>query len=129
MQVAGLKGGIPNLIKEAEHITRKAGLCTSKITSDIKHIEIGLTDKSDSVTWIAKSIIGPDKIALSKVSVWGDELGSLGKLPGSDALMRIPELQEASFFSVGVEPEGVPNWVHSLGGGPRSIYRISTPAS
>ena len=43
-------------------------------------------------------------------------LAPLGSLPGSDALMRTPELRKASFFSVGVEPEGVPSWVHSMGG-------------
>ena len=115
---------ITELIKVAESTTKNAGLSHPKITSDIKNIEIGLTDKGDSATWIAKYIIGPDKIPLSKVSVWGDELGSLGKLPGSDALMRTPELQDASFFSVGVEPEGVPTWVHALGGGPRRFIEF-----
>ena len=32
--------------------------------------------------------------------------------------MRIPELHDASFFSVGIEPEGVPSWVNHVGGGP-----------
>ena len=118
MRNAGLVGGIPKLLEISEAIARDEGLSTPKITSDIKHIEIGLTDKGDSATWIAKSMISPGKIPLAKVSVWGDELGSLGSLPGSDALMRVPELLAASFFSVGVEPEGVPAWVTHLGGGP-----------
>jgi len=126
---AGLKGGIPKLIGLTEEISRQLGLSNPKITSDIKHIEIGLTDKGDSARWIFKNIIAPKRIPLSKVSVWGDELGSLsspqgGKLPGSDALMRVKELKDASFFSVGVEPEGVPSWVQSLGGGPKRFMEF-----
>jgi hydroxymethylpyrimidine pyrophosphatase-like HAD family hydrolase len=124
MAKSGISGGIPQLIKEAEEISRQAGLSHPKITSDLKHIEIGLTDKGDSASWIARNIIDPGKISLTRVSVWGDELGSQGSLPGSDALMRTPELREASFFSVGVEPEGVPSWVHSLGGGPARFIKF-----
>jgi len=121
---AGFRGGIQELMKIAEDITHGSGLSNPKITSDIKHIEIGLTDKSDSASWIAKSIMGPEKIPLSKVSVWGDELGSLGNLPGSDALMRTSELKDASFFSVGIEPEGVPKWVSYMGGGPKRFIEF-----
>jgi len=118
MALAGFQGGISHLMKVAEEIAHAAGLKSAKITSDVKHIEIGLTDKSDAAEWITKSVITPANIPHSKVSVWGDELGSFGSLPGSDALMRIPELHDASFFSVGIEPDGVPAWVNHLKGGP-----------
>ena len=124
MHSAGIVGGIPGLITLSQGISRQAGLPNPKITSDIKHIEIGLTDKGDAASWITKALIEPSRIPLSLVSVWGDELGSLGSLPGSDALMRVPELTDAAFFSVGVEPEGVPTWVHSLGGGPKRFIEF-----
>lgn len=38
--------------------------------------------------------------------------------------MRTSELREASFFSVGVEPEGVPGWVNHLGGGPNRFIEF-----
>ena len=86
MDKAGLKSGIPHLMKVAEEIAHAAGLSKAKITSDIKHIEIGLTDKSDSTDWILKSIIEPDQIPHSKVS----DLGRRTRLSGEPARERCP---------------------------------------
>ena len=36
----------------AEAAARDAGLGDPRVTSDVKHVEIGLTDKSDSARWI-----------------------------------------------------------------------------
>ena len=37
----------------------EAGLADPRITSDVKHVEIGLTDKSDSARWAAAWLAGP----------------------------------------------------------------------
>ena len=60
------------------------------MTSDAKHVEIGLTDKSDSARWIMRELwrtgIGPGQVLIA-----GDELGPLGGLPGSDSnLLSMP---------------------------------------
>ena len=120
----GIKSGIAELMTKARELTHTAGLPSPNITSDIKHIEIGLTDKADSIRWIDQNIIRPQKISHEKVVFWGDEFGSIGGIEGSDALMRTSELSDAVFASVGVEPEGTPEWVHHVGGGPKRFVEF-----
>ena len=103
LAAAGIDG-----LREAVEIARgaatDAGLADPRMTSDAKHVEIGLTDKSDSARWIMRELwrIG---IAPSQVLIAGDELGPLGGLAGSDSNLL---MDGATAFSVGVEPSGVP---------------------
>lgn len=110
--------GLPELVDEALRLSRAAGLADPRVTSDIKHLEIGLTDKSDSLRWVSEHIVAARRISWSRVAVLGDEFGPIGGLAGSDALMRLNEGRAAHFISVGVEPEGTPRWVDFRGGGP-----------
>ena len=68
----------------ARTAARDLGLLDAKVTSDAKHVEIGLTDKSDSARWAFGHLwqrgIGP-----GLVLIVGDEFGPLGGLPGSDS--------------------------------------------
>lgn len=115
---AGIPEGLPWILELATEVARKYGLPEARITSDIKHVEIGLTDKADSVRWIVQHALRERGIEGSRSAWVGDEFGSVGGLPGSDSLMRsLPELEKAEFLSVGVEPEGAPSWVKHLGGG------------
>ncbi len=75
------------------------------MTSDAKHVEIGLTDKSDSARWIFADLwrrgIGPGRVLIA-----GDEFGPLGGLTGSDSFLLVPEAVRATAVSVGAEPTG-----------------------
>jgi trehalose/maltose hydrolase-like predicted phosphorylase len=99
------------------------GLTEPKVTSDAKHVEIGLTDKADSARWVFAELwrhgIGP-----RLVLVGGDEFGPLGGLPGSDSLLLVPEAAPATAVSVGREPNGVPAPVIALGGGPAAFVAL-----
>ena len=92
-----------------------AGLSDARVTSDAKHIEIGLTDKSDSARALMRWL-WQEGVAPGQVLVAGDEWGKLGGLPGSDSLLLASERSVA--VSVGAEPAGVPAGVLHLGGGP-----------
>ena len=111
---------------EAVSIVRAAaagtGLKSPCVTTDAKHIEIGLTDKADSARWLA-GYLWKRGVHSTGVLLIGDELGTLGGVPGSDALMMVPELEGATVVSVGREPEGVPAGVTLLGGGPGRCLR------
>ena len=91
--IAGLRGAV----ELAEAASRDAGLLDPRVTSDAKHVEIGLTDKSDSARWIFSELwlrgIGPELVLVA-----GDEFGPLGGLPGSDSLLLpgIPRLSSRS---------------------------------
>jgi trehalose/maltose hydrolase-like predicted phosphorylase len=110
--------GLPEVVQVAERSALEVGLSAPRVTSDAKHIEIGLTDKSDSAEWVFADLwrrgIGP-----GVVLVVGDEMGPLGGVPGSDSrLLCAPAAARATAVSVGVEPAGVPATVILLGGGP-----------
>ncbi|HEU4422659.1 MAG TPA: glycosyl hydrolase family 65 protein [Pilimelia sp.] len=111
------------VVRLASDGARDAGLAGARITSDAKHVEIGLTDNSDSMrailAWLAQRGVGP-----GLVLVLGDEFGPLGGVPGSDSLLLVPEAARAYAVSVGVEPAGVPAGVSHVGGGPAMFLRL-----
>jgi trehalose/maltose hydrolase-like predicted phosphorylase len=118
--------GLAGLAEVAEHArsaAREAGLDDPRVTSDVKHVEIGLTDKSDSARWIfgelARCGLGPRAVLIA-----GDEFGPIGGLPGSDSLLLVEQTAPATSISVGVEPNGVPAGVFAFGGGPAAFARV-----
>jgi len=117
--IADLAGAVA-LASEA---ARTAGLADPRITSDVKHVEIGLTDKSDSArfaaSWLAKR-----GITGALVLIGGDELGPIGGVAGSDSLMLVHALTRATVVSVGVEPGGVSYPIVHLGGGPTRFAEL-----
>jgi Glycosyl hydrolase family 65 central catalytic domain len=122
LHVAGL-AGLREAVELAEAAARESGLEAPKVTSDARHVEIGLTDKADSARWLLAELwargIGPEEVLIG-----GDEFGPLGGLPGSDSFLLVPEARGAVAISVGREPPGVPPEVHGLGGGPELFLRI-----
>ncbi|TMK24245.1 MAG: hypothetical protein E6G64_17645, partial [Actinobacteria bacterium] len=119
---AGLDG-LQEAVALAEAAARAAGLASPRVTSDAKHVEIGLTDKADSAHWIFREL-WLRGIPPALVLVAGDEFGPLGGLQGSDSLLLVPEAARATAVSVGREPTGVPEPVLALGGGPSRFLAI-----
>jgi trehalose/maltose hydrolase-like predicted phosphorylase len=117
--LAGLRDAVEIAIAEA----RTAGLPDPRVTSDAKHVEIGLTDKSDSAAWAFAELSGRG-VGASLVLVAGDEFGPLGGMIGSDSYLLVPEGERASAVSVGAEPTGTPQEVLHLPGGPPVFVRI-----
>ena len=116
-------GGLPEATEIARGAALAAGLTDACITSDAKHIEIGLTDKADSARWIVAAL---DRLGVGAglTLIAGDEMGPLGGVPGSDSLMLVPEASRATAISVGVEPSGVPPEVFLVGGGPAAFLEV-----
>jgi trehalose/maltose hydrolase-like predicted phosphorylase len=121
---AGIAGGLKEVIGLAERRARELGLTGARVTSDIKHVEVGLTDKSDSMRWVHRELALPRAIPVGDVLIGGDEFGPLSGFPGSDAKMLIPEAKGAVAVSVGPEPAGVPPGVLALGGGPERFRAL-----
>jgi trehalose/maltose hydrolase-like predicted phosphorylase len=115
--------GLGAAVDVALGAARRAGVADPRVTSDAKHVEIGLTDKADSAHWafteLARRGIGPGLVLIA-----GDEFGPLGGLPGSDSFLLVPEASRATVISVGAEPSGTPAEVISLGGGPELFVRV-----
>jgi trehalose/maltose hydrolase-like predicted phosphorylase len=112
--------GLSNLaavVTLADGAARTAGMVDPRVTSDVKHVEIGLTDKSDSARWIA-CWLAQRGITGGLVLIGGDEFGPIGGIDGSDSLMMVDAFGRSVVTSVGVEPAGVPDRVIPLGGGP-----------
>jgi trehalose/maltose hydrolase-like predicted phosphorylase len=117
--IASLRSVVEIAIGSAHDV----GLVDPRVTSDAKHVEIGLTDKSDSARWAFRDLWRRG-IGAGLVLIAGDEFGPLGGMPGSDSLMLVPEARDATVLSVGREPGGVPESVLWLPGGPNMFARV-----
>jgi trehalose/maltose hydrolase-like predicted phosphorylase/hydroxymethylpyrimidine pyrophosphatase-like HAD family hydrolase len=122
LREAGLDG-LREAVSLAEEAARNVGLSEPKVTSDAKHVEIGLTDKADSARWIFAELWRRG-IGSSQVLVAGDEFGPLGGLPGSDSFLLPADAGRVVAVSVGREPTGVPRGVVALGGGPDTFLSL-----
>ena len=122
LAAAGI-AGLTEAVEIARGAATDAGVADPRVTSDAKHVEIGLTDKSDSARWIMRELwrtgIGPGQVLIA-----GDELGPFSGLPGSDSNLLVDASHGATAVSVGVEPSGVPAGVVTLGGGPGMFAAI-----
>ena len=111
------------VVELASAASTEVGLADPRVTSDVKHVEIGLTDKTDASRWafaeLAERGIGPGLVLVA-----GDEFGNLGGMAGSDALLMVPGSERAAFVSVGAEPAGVPPGVSHFGGGPDRFQQL-----
>ncbi|MDI3340106.1 MAG: glycosyl hydrolase family 65 protein [Sphaerobacter sp.] len=123
LRAAGWTGGLAEVIHLTADLAAAHGLPDARITSDVKHIEVGLTDKGDAVNWIRAHLLEPQGIPLHDVLVAGDEFGPIGGVSGSDDRLR-EEAPGAVVVSVGAEPNGVPPGVLHLGGGPARFREL-----
>lgn len=121
---AGLSEGLREVFRLAETVARKLGLANARITSDVKHVEVGLTDKADSIRWLVRELAAATNVHPSDFLIAGDEFGPVAGFPGSDAKMMIPGVAEATYVSVGPEPGGAPEPVIHLGGGPDQFLTV-----
>jgi len=112
-------GGLAAVFEEADRLVAETGL-DLRVTSDVKHIEVGLTDKSHSMAWIVDHLRERGG-ELDDLLVVGDEFGPVGGAEGSDAKTVV---RGATVVSVGEEPNGVPVGVVHLGGGPERFLGI-----
>jgi trehalose/maltose hydrolase-like predicted phosphorylase len=115
-------GGLADVVRLATS-TMASELPGARVTTDGKHVEIGLTDKSDSARWAA-AWLSERGVTGGLILVIADELGPVGGVAGSDSHLLVPELDRALTVSVGVEPEGTPAGVVHLGGGPARFLAI-----
>jgi trehalose/maltose hydrolase-like predicted phosphorylase len=122
LQGAGL-GSLAEAARLVLDAARESGLEDARVTSDAKHVEVGLTDKSDSARWFVEHLWGRG-IAPGELLVAGDEFGPLGGLPGSDANLLAGAAVRAVAVSVGAEPAGVPAGVVRLGGGSQAFVGL-----
>jgi len=120
----GFAPGIKGAYELAEKYSAEFGLTQARITSDVKHIEVGLTDKSDSVRWITAELARRRNVGFSDILILGDEFGPIAGFEGSDFRMVLPDVEGITYASVGKEPNGVPAGVARLGGGPACFLRL-----
>ena len=97
-----------------------SGHADLRVTSDGKHIEIGITDKSDSMAWLLADMAERGG-SIDELMIVGDEFGPIGGAEGSDAKTAI---SGAAVYSVGPEPARVPDGVEHLGDGPARFIEL-----
>jgi kojibiose phosphorylase len=117
-------GGIGAVIDMTDEAARAAGLRDPRITTDVKHVEVGLTDKSDSIAYVMRRLAPARAILPEEVLLAGDEFGPIAGFEGSDYRMVSRLAAGATIVSVGREPNGVPTGVVHLGGGPAAFVKL-----
>jgi len=94
LHAAGL-AGLTAAVDVALRAAVAAGIDDPRVTSDAKHVEIGLTDKADSARWafaeLARRGVGSGLTLLA-----GDEFGPLGGLPAVTHSCSCPREQPPS---------------------------------
>jgi hypothetical protein len=108
--------GLTDVLAYARQTAIKAGLSDPRLTSDAKHIEIGLMDKSDSMEWVIRELAVPLGINLTEMLVVGDKLGKVAESPTRNSLLMTPSPEGT--VSMGTEPYDLPPRVIHLTGGP-----------
>jgi trehalose/maltose hydrolase-like predicted phosphorylase len=117
-------GGIGAVIALTQQLSTDEGLPDARITTDVKHIEVGLTDKSDSIAYLVRRLAPLRAILPEEILIAGDEFGPIAGFEGSDYRMVTRLAAGATIVSVGREPNGVPHGVLRLGGGPAEFLRV-----
>jgi len=125
LREGGYEDGIRGVFQAAQRYSQELGLFDARITSDVKHVEVGLTDKSDSIRWMLREVAQRRNIPFRDIVVLGDEFGPIAGFEGSDFRMVVPEAGGVTYLSVGREPNGVPPQVKHLGGGPRRFLEFA----
>jgi hypothetical protein len=120
----GIAGGIKQLYALTEDLARQNGLPNARLTSDVKYIEVGLTDKSDSVDWVMGTLAPRVGATPADIIFLGDEFGPIAGFDGSDFKMVTKSAEACLFVSVGKEPNGVPESVLHVGGGPAKFLEL-----
>jgi len=121
---SGFKEGIKGAYDLMGNNAKILGLNDARITSDVKHIEIGVSDKSDSIKWILKNLAATKKINDKEILIIGDEFGKIAGFDGSDYKMVMQNHKNITYFSVGKEPNGLPFRIIHTGGGPECFFEI-----
>ncbi|MGZ4481898.1 MAG: hypothetical protein ACXVY5_06800, partial [Gaiellales bacterium] len=86
-RLSGVPGGIAGVIDLASRVAAESGLPNARITSDVKHVEVGLTDKSDSIAFLMRRLAPMRGIRAGEVLIAGDEFGPIAGFEGSDYRM------------------------------------------
>ena len=123
-RLAAVPGGLGAVIELTRQLSAKEGLPDARITTDVKHIEVGLTDKSDSIAYLVRRLAPVRAILPEEILIAGDEFGPIAGFEGSDYRMVTRLAAGATMLSVGREPNGVPPGVLRLGGGPAEFLRV-----
>lgn len=123
LETKGFAGGLQKAFKMMGDIAKTSGLTKAKITSDVKHLEVGLTDKADSINWMMEEVARKNGIANEDILIGGDEFGPIAGFEGSDHKMVVDK-PGIIYLSVGIEPNGVPEPLIHLGGGPDCFVKF-----
>jgi trehalose/maltose hydrolase-like predicted phosphorylase len=111
------------VVATARQAVAESGLADARITIAAGHVDIGLTDRSDSMRWalthLAERGIGPGLLLIA-----GSQFGPIGRVPGEDTKLLLPGTGRATAISVGAEPAGVPASVLHRPGGPAAFLDV-----
>jgi len=90
LNAGGFPGGLEEGIRLARDLVREAGVAHAAVTSDARHIDLGLTGKADAMHAVARVLVAGRGRAPEDVLVVGDSFGPVADGQGTDSAMLIP---------------------------------------
>ncbi len=115
--------GLAEAVELARLYAEEAGLPHARVGTDVKHVVIGLTDKSDAAREVLRALVDDRGRGPEDLLVLGDELGPAAGPDAGDGFTLVPELRRAVVVSVGPEAAETPP-VLALGGGPDEVLAV-----
>ncbi|MDD3150189.1 MAG: HAD hydrolase family protein [Candidatus Gastranaerophilales bacterium] len=116
----GWSGRIKKVCDMVNTLAKSYQFKNLKITTDGKFVEIGITDKKDSMKWLVENI----EVDENEIIVFGDEFGKIDGINGSDYNMILKGFSEITYVSVGVEPFAIPKGIIHEKGGEKKFLEI-----
>jgi trehalose/maltose hydrolase-like predicted phosphorylase len=102
---------------------RKVGLSHAHVIGGERHLEIGLTNKSDAALFAARWLAARG-ITGALVLVAGDDFGFSDGASGSSSSLVIDELDRAIVVSLGAQTDGVADGIIRRGDGPEALISL-----
>jgi trehalose/maltose hydrolase-like predicted phosphorylase len=124
LAAAGVRGGLKEAIDRVADSADKLELIGAHITTDLKHIEISLTDESNSMRWVTNNLAKKRNIPFEDILVVGSEFGSKAGFGGKNASLLLSEDLGVRYASAGAEADGMSKRVTDLGGGPGCFIKL-----
>ena len=124
LAAAGLKGGLKDALDLVADHARKLDLSGAHISTNLKHIEISLTNESNSLHWVTNNLAKKRNIPFEDILVVGSEFGRKAGFRGKNAPLLLPEDLGVRYVSLGEEPGGAPERVVHMGGGPECFIKL-----
>lgn len=119
--------GFTSVSRALQAVRRKlasGGFAGIRVYAEAGALELGVTDRADSLRAVARLLVAERGRTPSDVLVVGHAFAPVDGVDGPDRKLLVPELDGATFVSVEADARGAPSRVLRLGGGWAALLAV-----